>query len=144
MRVYLAAAMTSAERDLPVIAALVAHLERSGHDVPTRHVADPAGRELDAHLSDEQLARRDLDWLAASDALIAEVSTPSHGVGIEVMAAVERLLPVLLLYRRGRSVSRLLLGLPFVRAASYDDLAGAASAIDGFLFGIVGAAAQRE
>jgi hypothetical protein len=144
MRVYLAAAMTSADRDLPAIATLVAHLERTGHEVPTRHVADPAGRELDAHLSDEQLARRDLDWLASCDALIAEVSTPSHGAGIEVMAAVQRLIPVLLLHRGGARVSRLLLGLPFVRVAAYDDETGATAAIDGFLAGIAGAAAQGE
>lgn len=144
MRVYLAAAMTSADRDLPAIAALVAHLERCGHEVPTRHVADPGGRELDAALSDAELARRDLDWLAGCDALVAEVSTPSHGVGIEVMVAVQRLLPVLLLYRRGSRVSRLLLGLPFARAAMYDGSAEAAAAIDAFLARVAGAGAAGE
>jgi hypothetical protein len=139
MRVYLAAAMTSADRDLPAIAALVHHLERSGHEVPTRHVGDPAGRELDAALSDEQLARRDLDWLASSDALVAEVSTPSHGVGIEVMAAVQRLQPVLLLHRRGVRVSRLLLGLPFARSVAYGTSAEATAAIDAFLTDVDGA-----
>jgi len=143
MRVYLAAAMTSADRDLPAIAALVAHLERLGHEVPTRHVADPAGRELDAHLSDEELARRDLDWLASADALIAEVSTPSHGVGIEVMAAVQRLLPVLLLHRRGSRISRLLLGLPFVSVTSYGDVAEACSRIDEFLASVDAASVER-
>jgi len=144
MRVYLAAAMTSPERDLPAIAGLVAHLERSGHQVPTRHVADPNGRELDSALSDEQLAGRDLDWLASSDALVAEVTTPSHGVGIEVMAAVQRLLPALLLYRRGHRVSRLLLGLPFVRAAAYDEVAEAAAAIDAFLANVLDARAAGK
>ena len=141
MRVYLAAAMTSADRDLPAIAALVAHLERCGHEVPTRHVADPGGRELDAALSDAELARRDLDWLAGCDALVAEVSTPSHGVGIEVMAAVQRLLPVLLLHRRGCKVSRLLLGLPFARSSSYQDPDDATAAIDAFLADVAAARA---
>jgi hypothetical protein len=141
MRVYLAAAMTSVDRDLPAIAALVGHLERSGHEVPTRHVADPNGRELDAALTDQQLARRDLDWLASCDALVAEVSTPSHGVGIEVMAAVQRLVPVLLLHRRGVRVSRLLHGLPFARATAYDESAEATAAIDAFLADVAAARA---
>jgi hypothetical protein len=144
MRVYLAAAMTSPERDLAAIAALVEHLERAGHQVPTRHVGSPHGRELDAALTDEQLARRDLAWLAGSDALIAEVSAPSHGVGIEVMAAVQRLLPVLLLHRRGLRVSRLLLGLPYVRVLAYDDAAAAAAAVNDFLADVAGARAPAQ
>jgi len=144
MRVYLAAAMTSPERDLPAIAALVAHLERSGHEVPTRHVAEPNGRELDAALTDEQLAARDLDWLASSDAVIAEVTTPSHGVGVEVMAAVQRLVPVLLLHRCDQRVSRLLLGLPFVRSTAYRDLVEATTAVDGFLANVAGGRDARK
>jgi hypothetical protein len=143
MRVYFAAAMTSPARDLPALAAIVAHLEATGHAVPTRHVADPGGRELDAGLTDQELAQRDLGWLAESDAFVAEVSAPSHGVGIEAMAAVQRLLPVLLLHRRGGQVSRLLLGLPFVSVTSYGDVAEACSRVDEFLAAVGAASVAR-
>jgi 2'-deoxynucleoside 5'-phosphate N-hydrolase len=133
MRVYLAAAMTSPDRDLPAIRFLRDHLESGGHTVPTRHVAEPDGRQQDAHLTERQLAQRDAAWLEACDALVAEVSTPSHGVGVEVTLAVARGRPVLLLHRAGIVVSRLLLGLDGVVTVPYATLDAAARAVDAFL-----------
>jgi 2'-deoxynucleoside 5'-phosphate N-hydrolase len=135
VQVYLAAAMTNPDRDLATIQRFLAAIEAHGHTVPTRHVADPRGKAADRALTDAGLARRDLAWLAASDALVAEVSTPSHGVGIEVMAAVTRALPVLLLRREGAPVSRLLLGLPGVATATYRDAEAGCAAIAAFLGG---------
>ena len=133
MQVYLAAAMTNPDRDLGTIQRFLAAIEARGHHVPTRHVADPGGKQADRVLTDDELARRDLAWIAASEALVAEVSTPSHGVGIEVMAALARALPVLLLRRKGTPVSRLLLGLPGVTLATYADVDEGNAAIGVFL-----------
>jgi hypothetical protein len=136
MRIYLAAAMTNPERELEVIQGLLAHIEGLGHQVPTRHVASHRGRMADAELPAPELARRDLAWLAESNALIAEVSVPSHGVGAEVMAALDQHLPVLLVSHGHRPVSRLLLGLPGVRHKQYLDVTQACAAIDEFLASI--------
>lgn len=136
MRVYLAAAMTNQFRNVSAVAALLAHIEGSGHEVPTRHVADPLGKKRDADLSDVELAKRDLAWVNASDAVIAEVSAPSHGVGVEVYAASQRHIPVLLLYGQGVAVSRLLLGLPGVEAFCYRGPAEACATVDAFLAGV--------
>jgi hypothetical protein len=125
--------MTSAERDSAAIARFLAAIEGGGHVVPSRHVGEPGGKEADRPLTDAAIARRDLDWVASCDALIAEVSTPSHGVGIEVMAALARPLPVLLLRRTGAPVSRLLLGLPGVTVAAYHDADEGCAAIAAFL-----------
>jgi hypothetical protein len=133
MRVYLSAAMTNKSRDIGVISVLVSHIEASGHEVPTRHVADPDGRSRDADLTDAQLAKRDLTWIAASEVLVAEVSTPSHGVGVEVLAATQRGIPVLLLHAHNVAVSRLLLGLPGTEVYSYRSLHEACAAVDDFL-----------
>jgi hypothetical protein len=133
VKIYLAAAMTDAARDLEAIGTVLRCLEDGGHDVPTRHVADPRGREADGHLSDAELARRDLEWVAGCNALVAEVSTPSHGVGIEVAAALAGHKPVLLVHRRGAAVSRLLLGLPGVDVAAYGDHRELPEAIRHFL-----------
>lgn len=121
MRVYLAAAMTSPNRELSAIQDLARALEANGLEVLTKHVADPKGKEHDRNLTDHQLAKRDLNWLRQANCLVAEVSTPSHGVGIEVMAAAQRGLPVLLLAREKTAVSRLLRGLPGVRFSWYRD-----------------------
>lgn len=121
MRVYLAAAMTTPAAEIATVQALLAAFEDQGHQVPSRHVASPDAMRRDANLSDAQLAARDLAWLASCDAVIAEVSTPSHGVGAEILAAAAARLPVLALARRGVPVSRLLSGLPGVQLASYSD-----------------------
>lgn len=136
MRVYLAAAMTSEDRDLDAIRALRDHIEDLGHDIPSRHVADPSGRQLDSALSNTELAARDIAWLHGCDALVAEVSTPSHGVGVEVTLASSRHMPILLVHRRGHRVSRLLLGLDGVRSAAYGSEAECAAAVTGFLDGV--------
>jgi hypothetical protein len=133
MQIYLAAAMTSTGRDLGAIRMLLECLEADGHAVPSRHVADPLGRNVETEVTDVEVARRDLSWVAACDALVAEVSTPSHGVGVEVAAAVAADKPVLLAYRRGTTVSRLLLGLPGVEAFAYTDARDVREAVRRFL-----------
>jgi hypothetical protein len=133
MRIYLAAAMTNAGRDLEAIRTLLDCLEADGHDVPTRHVADPLGREVEGELADADVARRDLGWVAGCDALVAEVSTPSHGVGVEVEAAISGGKPVLLTYRRGATVSRLLLGLPGIETFAYAEARDLRASVRRFL-----------
>ena len=55
---------------------------------------------------DASIYRRDLDWLDRADALVAEVSAPSLGVGYEIGYALHlRKIPVLCL--RHRSVENL-------------------------------------
>jgi len=144
MTVYLAAAMTNPSHDLGVIAGLLTCLETEGHAVPTRHVAHQCARERDVCVSDRELAERDLAWLRGSDALVAEVSSPSHGVGIEVASAVQMELPTLILYREGCTVSRLLLGLQRVESACYRDLDGARRAMRAFLTRVAAAPRDRH
>jgi nucleoside 2-deoxyribosyltransferase len=45
--------------------------------------------------------QRDIAWVEACDVMIAEVSTPSHGVGYEIAYAIGLGRPVLCLYRQG-------------------------------------------
>ena len=142
MRIYLAAAMTHADRDLEAIKTLLDCLEGDGHDVPSRHVADPRGRE--GEISEAELAGRDLGWVAGCDALVAEVSTPSHGVGVEVAAALAAGKPVLLVYRRGTPVSRLLLGLSGVQVVTYKDAREINEAVWRFLARVQGGPAANR
>lgn len=138
MRVYLAAAMTSPNRELSAIQGLARALEASGFEVLTKHVADPKGKERDESLTDQEIAKRDLNWLGQAHCLVAEVSTPSHGVGIEVMAAAQRGLPVLLLARESAPVSRLLKGLPGVTFSWYRDGDDAVRVTMSFLYEVGG------
>ncbi len=133
MRVYLAAAMTNPARDLDVIQALRSRLLDLGHNVLTPQVAADNGRAVDQHLSDTALAARDLELLAGADVLVAEVSAPSHGVGIEVATATRLRIPTLTLHRSGACVSRLLLGLPGLVSRVYAGPDEAVAVMERFL-----------
>lgn len=111
MDLYFSCSLTGGRQDQPAYAGLVRHLQGLGHRVLTAHLADEAVLAADAELAPEAVFERDTAWLRASDALIAEVSTPSHGVGFEIAYALERGKPVLCLAREGLRVSKMLTGI---------------------------------
>jgi hypothetical protein len=76
--------------------------------------------------------------------VIADVTLPSHGVGIEIQICNENEIPVLLLYRRTQKflfffhretrVSRMILGGPYIhKAVPYDTAEEAYIAVRSFL-----------
>ncbi len=111
MDLYFSCSLTGGRQDQPVYAALVAHLESLGHCVLTAHLAAPSVMADDADHSETAVYDRDTAWLRQSEAVIAEVSTPSHGVGYEIAYALERGKPVLCLAREGVRVSKMLTGI---------------------------------
>ena len=112
MQVYFACAITGGRQDERVYQAIVAALEQAGHQVPTAHLTHPEGLAAEAQAHPTAVYERDTAWIRESDALIAEVSTPSHGVGYEIAYALQHGKPVLLLFREDVRVSKMLLGNP--------------------------------
>ncbi|MCW5875489.1 MAG: nucleoside 2-deoxyribosyltransferase [Anaerolineales bacterium] len=82
-----------------------------------------------------EVYRRDTAWIDDSEAMVAEVSTPSHGVGYEISYALERGKPVLCLYQRERKVSKMLSGntMPGIQVNAYADVGEAIEILRGFL-----------
>ena len=117
MDLYFSCSLTGGRQDQPVYAAMVAHLQALGHRVLTAHLASEAVMAADGEQSPEAVFERDTAWLRACDAVIAEVSTPSHGVGFEIAYALERGKPVLCLARADVRVSKMLTG---IRQAGFD------------------------
>ena len=111
MDLYFSCSLTGGRQDQPVYAAMVAHLQSLGHRVLTEHLASEAVMAEDGGMSPETVFERDTAWLRACDVVIAEVSTPSHGVGFEIAYALERGKPVLCLAREGVRVSKMLTGI---------------------------------
>ena len=102
--------------------------------VPHQH-ADP---ERDGHLSNTDVARRDVEAVMKADVLIAYVGEPSLGVGAEVAIALAAKKPVLVLAEEDRKVSRFLLGLVELdgapeRVCRYSTIDGACEWIAGEL-----------
>jgi len=111
VNIYFACSITGGREFEPVYQALVAALQADGHTIPTAHLADP-GVSAEAVLTPVQVYQRDTAWIRACDALIAEVSVPSHGVGYEIGYALGEGKPVLCLCREGRGLSKMISGNP--------------------------------
>lgn len=85
-------------------------LEETGADALCWHVADPELEKIEMEMTEEGIYSRDMGLLDKSDALIAEVSVPSTGVGFEICRALVRRIPVLCLYKPDAIVSAMILG----------------------------------
>ncbi len=65
--------------------------------------------------TDKYIYERDIEWLRESDALIAEVSNPSLGVGFEIAyARFVHKTPILCIAREGTRVSAMITGGGFL------------------------------
>jgi nucleoside 2-deoxyribosyltransferase len=112
MNVYFACSITGGRRDEMIYQKLVAALQQGGHHVPTALLASPDVMPLEGVVSPEDVYARDVRWITECDFLLAEVSTPSHGVGYEIGYALSLGKRVLCLYRKGIKVSKMILGNP--------------------------------
>lgn len=110
MNLYFACSLTGGRQDEGIYGVIVRHLERLGHKVPTAHLAKPGVMELEKVTAADEIYARDIRWIEGCEALIAEVSTPSHGVGYEIGFALRLGKSVLCCYREGVPVSKMILG----------------------------------
>ena len=85
-------------------------LEETGAEVLSWHVADPELEKTEMKMTEEEIYARDMGLLVKSDALIAEVTVPSTGVGYEICRALVQGIPVLCLYSPDAAVSAMVLG----------------------------------
>jgi nucleoside 2-deoxyribosyltransferase len=110
MNIYFSCSLTGGRRDESVYKSIVDHLLAIGHDVPTAHLAHPEVMDLERVADAREVYERDMAWIDGCDMLIAEVSTPSHGVGYEIAVALMREIPVLCCYRESEPVSKMITG----------------------------------
>jgi len=98
-------------------------LEDAGAEVLSWHVADPELEKVEMRMTEEEIYARDIGLLVKSDALIAEVTVPSTGVGYEICRALVRGIPVLCLYSPDAAISAMVLGNPdpLLEAKAYPD-----------------------
>ncbi|KPK91953.1 MAG: hypothetical protein AMJ88_12140 [Anaerolineae bacterium SM23_ 63] len=138
MNIYFSCSLTGGRDDEVIYRAIVEHLHTSGHEVPTAHLAHPEVMELEKIVDPAEVYQRDIAWIQACDGVIAEVSTPSHGVGYEIAYALCLGKQVLCCHRRGVPVSKMLTGndMPGIAVQSYENKADALAAVDVFIAGL--------
>jgi len=135
VNIYFSCSLTGGRKDEDIYALLVKHLLDGRHEVPTAHLAHPEVMTVERTVDPNEVFQRDIDWLKSCDAVVAEVSTPSHGVGYEIAYALGLHKPVLCLYGQGAVVSKMITGnnATGLFVSSYQDHQQALEILDGFL-----------
>ncbi len=88
--------------------------------------------EDEINYDEKSIWERDMNWIKQCNALIAEVTAPSHGVGYEIAYARQHNKPILCLYQieKGKKISAMLLGDPYLRIYQYSTVYDAFNKID--------------
>jgi len=145
-KVYFCGSIRGGRSLQPLYAAIVDFLQQHGHQVLTTHVAAPdvlapyppasstgASREASppggtgleqerrADVRASDIYEHDMQWLAECDVVVAEVSVPSLGVGVEIATAQQLGKPILCLCRADVTLSALIEGNPTLRVIRYRD-----------------------
>jgi nucleoside 2-deoxyribosyltransferase len=138
MNIYFSCSLTGGRKDEAVYGLIVRHLESAGHEVPTAHLAHPGVMKVEKVIDPDEVYRRDIEWINNCDAVVAEVSTPSHGVGYEIAYALSLGKPVVCCHQYGVAVSKMIIGNSSdgLTVIEYEDIEEALAMVDEFLSGI--------
>jgi 2'-deoxynucleoside 5'-phosphate N-hydrolase len=116
VRVYLACTVRGDRSATQAARRIAGRLLAHGHEVLTAHLLEDGVEQAESSLSEREVYERDRQWLDSCDALVAEASGSSYGVGFEVgyvtaraEASGQRVVVVYEASRRG-AVSRLVSG----------------------------------
>ena len=132
MKIYFAASIRGGREDDDLYRALIVELARFG-TVLTEHIAHP--NDVERGMTDREIYERDMGWLREADVMVAEVTTPSLGVGYELASAQQLGKRILCLFRTssGRSLSAMISGAEELEVVEYDNLEEATTAIETLL-----------
>jgi nucleoside 2-deoxyribosyltransferase len=124
MTIYFAGAIRGGRGDQAIYLEIIKLLNQHG-TVLTEHLGSEALGGAGEDLPDCDIHDRDLEWLRSADVLVAEVTTPSLGVGYEIGRAVEWGKRVICLYRPSaeRRLSGMIAGCGGIFVRQYTDTA---------------------
>ncbi len=133
MEIYFAGSIRGAEADKSLYKRFIEHLSGYGK-VLTEHSFD-LDYSQENKQDDYEIYKLDTGWLKDADALVAEVSSPSLGVGYEIGLVEAIGKPILCLYRRqdGRRLSAMIGGNRKLKITEYDSEEEAINAMDDFI-----------
>lgn len=137
-KVYFACSVAGGRDYAFVYQDMVDVIKKSGAEVIGELFADPnleAETGTDPGLSPQHIWKRDTDWLKEADALIAEVSQPSLGVGYEIALAETMQKPTLILFYKKsmKRFSPMIVGNPNIESLEYAEHVEAKTAIKKFI-----------
>ena len=134
MKIYFAGSIRGGHQDAGFYQQIIQYLSRFG-TVLTEHLWDGnANKTAEKVLSDEEIFKRDVHWIEAADILVAEVSSPSLGVGFEIAWAEKNNKQILCLYFSDaqKPLSAMISGNPNLNIQKYNSIEAARKCIDVF------------
>ena len=135
MKIYFAGSIRGGRDDREFYHSLIQHLKQYGK-VLSEHIGKETLSSSGEEVEDNYMIhKRDMEWLTSADIIIAEVSTPSLGVGYEIGRALEIGKPILCLYRidSPKKLSAMIAGSPELTVVRYSDIQEAIDAINSFV-----------
>jgi len=135
-KIYFAGSIRGGRDDATIYKLIIDLIGSFGCQVLTEHIGLKTTTSMgEAGRSEKWIYDRDNAWLKQADGVIAEVTTPSLGVGYEIAKAEGWGKPVLALYRPvpGQKLSAMIAGSPNVRVCEYSDVSELASPIKNFI-----------
>lgn len=138
MKIYFAGSISGGRGDVDLYFQMIEYIKSFGQVLTEFIGADSLSGLGEDNLSDKEIHDRDLNWLMDSDVIVAEITTPSLGVGYEIGRALENGKKILALYRNieGKRVSAMIKGAEGVVAKEYTNLENAKQVINNFFSGI--------
>jgi nucleoside 2-deoxyribosyltransferase len=118
--IYFAGSIRGGRDDHALYFEIIEQLRHYGA-VLTEHVGDEGLGVEGENLNNRQIHDRDIEWLKRSEFFVADVTTPSLGVGYEIGKAAEWGKPILCLFRQGegRVLSAMIAGCKDVVLREY-------------------------
>ena len=124
MKIYFAGAIRGGREDRKLYFEIINYLKQHG-EVLTEHVGDYSINILGENDNkDDFIYKRDMSWLMKADLIVAEVTTPSLGVGYEIGRAIEFNKKIICLYRHkeDQKLSAMIAGNQNIIKINYKDI----------------------
>jgi 2'-deoxynucleoside 5'-phosphate N-hydrolase len=135
-KIYFAGSIRGGRDDTSYYQLLISYIASLDCTVLTEHIGLKDIKAMGEEGKTEQwIYERDMAWLTEADAIVAEVTNPSLGVGYEIAKAEDMNKPILCLFRPSaeRKLSAMIVGSPNLVIHEYASVPDAEQAISDFV-----------
>ncbi|HBM45953.1 MAG: hypothetical protein UT05_C0001G0070 [Parcubacteria group bacterium GW2011_GWF2_38_76] len=133
IKIYFAGSIRGAEADRKNYLRIIKELKKR-YIVLTEHVGNEKMLHKEKKLTDKEIESRDMRWLKEADFVVAEITSPSHGVGIELNESKHQKKPILCIHKNNdKKISAMISGCDDFFVASYTNIDDAISHVESFV-----------
>ncbi len=123
MKIYFSGSIRGGRDDVKIYHQIITYLKNFG-EVLTEHIGDSSLDSSGEKNNDVSIHNKDMEFLMECDLVVAEVTSPSLGVGYEIGRAIENNKKVICIYREieNKKISAMILGSKNILSFKYQDL----------------------